>query len=319
MSTNGEALIRAVTARFVKFCVQYSTITLLYFDYAITFPREVRLVWRSRFRFSTLLYICCRYALVANVLYLLIIVNTLEPTQCHVVAKLISSLSVLGRTSVIVTFTARTWAVWGSSKLILLFLGSIGTACIILDIIHVTHVKCGGDTETPFINALFVTLMCIFEFCSAILTIIRCYIAIHVRGKGIFRGQGFFHLLLEQGALYFLFTSLFTVAATVFSHNAPPDNFFQRLLNALVLPLSGFLTARFLLHLRSWEARIHYSDASYTTDCADQHQTSASGYDQEEQSELSLIEFSSRETKLANTHSEFGEDLVEVVRTAGTS
>lgn len=39
---------------------------------------EVKYVWRQRFRASTLLYIFCRYALVANVLFLLAIGNDLR-------------------------------------------------------------------------------------------------------------------------------------------------------------------------------------------------------------------------------------------------
>ncbi len=38
---------------------------------------EVKYIWSSMFRLSTILYICCRYALVANVLYLLAIAKQL--------------------------------------------------------------------------------------------------------------------------------------------------------------------------------------------------------------------------------------------------
>lgn len=53
---------------------------LLYYDYVLTFQKEVRYIWREKFRFSTALYICCRYALVANVLYLLAIADKLGST-----------------------------------------------------------------------------------------------------------------------------------------------------------------------------------------------------------------------------------------------
>ncbi|KAF5379991.1 hypothetical protein D9615_006277 [Tricholomella constricta] len=48
---------------------------LLYFDYALTFGMEVEYIWLQKFRFSTVLYIWCRYGLVANVVYLLTIAN----------------------------------------------------------------------------------------------------------------------------------------------------------------------------------------------------------------------------------------------------
>ena len=44
---------------------------LLYYDYILTLPSEIKYIWRSKFRLSTVLYILCRYALVANVIYLL--------------------------------------------------------------------------------------------------------------------------------------------------------------------------------------------------------------------------------------------------------
>jgi Family of unknown function (DUF6533) len=46
---------------------------LLYYDYALTFGMEVKYMWGQKFRISTVLYIWCRYALVANIIYLLTI------------------------------------------------------------------------------------------------------------------------------------------------------------------------------------------------------------------------------------------------------
>ncbi|KAL1702024.1 hypothetical protein EV121DRAFT_187671, partial [Schizophyllum commune] len=58
---------------FIQFCVQWSSIAVLYYDYALTFSREVQYIWRRKFGLTTILYVCCRYALAANVLYLLAI------------------------------------------------------------------------------------------------------------------------------------------------------------------------------------------------------------------------------------------------------
>ncbi|KAK0457822.1 uncharacterized protein EV420DRAFT_480021 [Desarmillaria tabescens] len=74
MATKAAA---AAATHFLQFRIQYSSIALLYYDYALTFPTEVKYVWGSKFRLSTALYICCRYALVANVLYLLAIAKKL--------------------------------------------------------------------------------------------------------------------------------------------------------------------------------------------------------------------------------------------------
>ncbi|TFK34968.1 hypothetical protein BDQ12DRAFT_612556 [Crucibulum laeve] len=64
--------------RFVQFCIQYASLAVLYYDYLLTFPMEVKYMWQSRWRISTLLYVFCRYGLVANVIYLLTITDKLH-------------------------------------------------------------------------------------------------------------------------------------------------------------------------------------------------------------------------------------------------
>ncbi|ESK82544.1 hypothetical protein Moror_3706 [Moniliophthora roreri MCA 2997] len=101
-------------------------------------------------------------------------------------------------------------------------------------------------------NELLAIFMVIFEYSSAILTTIRSVQAFRVNGAWRTQKGGFLYMIFEQGILYFSVISLFTTAAVVLNYRAPAG-FFQRLLNALTLPLSGLLTARFLLHLRKWE------------------------------------------------------------------
>ncbi|TFK33129.1 hypothetical protein BDQ12DRAFT_572132, partial [Crucibulum laeve] len=64
--------------RFIQLCIQYSSIALIYYDYALTFGKEVKYIWRGKFKASTVLYVFCRYAMVANIIYLLAIINRLE-------------------------------------------------------------------------------------------------------------------------------------------------------------------------------------------------------------------------------------------------
>jgi len=55
----------------VQFYIEYASIALLYYDYALTFRMEVKYIWSEKFRFSTVLYIWCRYALITNVIFVL--------------------------------------------------------------------------------------------------------------------------------------------------------------------------------------------------------------------------------------------------------
>lgn len=235
---------------YLQFNIQWSSIALLFYDYALTLPLEVKYIWGSKVRLSTILYIFCRYALVANVLYLLAIANRLKQ-GCDTWYKIIGALSVLGRSAVIVTFTGRTYAIYARNIYILIYLGLIGAACIALDIAHVPGLRCVGSSSNPLANLLLSILMVIFEYSSAILTITRSLMAFKVgRRKG--RSKGLINLIFEQGVLYFSIISLFTTTAVILNVEAPAG-FFQRLLNAYTLPLSGLLTARFLLHIRAYE------------------------------------------------------------------
>ncbi|TFY76951.1 hypothetical protein EWM64_g7061 [Hericium alpestre] len=68
----------AAKAHYLQFDTQWASLALLYYDYVLTFPAEVEHIWKAgRFRLSTILYVFCRYALPANVLYLLAISNKL--------------------------------------------------------------------------------------------------------------------------------------------------------------------------------------------------------------------------------------------------
>ncbi|KAJ6483136.1 hypothetical protein C8R45DRAFT_830398, partial [Mycena sanguinolenta] len=131
-----------------------SVSALLYYDYTLTFPREVQYIWKQKFRLSTALYIGCRYAMIANVLYLLAIANKLGHTVgssllCDFWYKIVGALSVLGRLCVIVVFTLRSSAVYGRNMWIAAYMSVVGLACIALDITHVPGLRCSGSAAIP--------------------------------------------------------------------------------------------------------------------------------------------------------------------------
>ncbi|KAJ7741821.1 hypothetical protein B0H16DRAFT_1028056 [Mycena metata] len=240
--------INAAATHFLQFRLQYSSIALVYYDFALTFPKEVMYIWREKFRLSTALYIGCRYALIANVLYLLAIAKTLgsgvrlRVQDCRCPQHLGACC---------VTFTMRTYVVWAENKWILGYMGFIGLACVALDITHVPGMRCVGSSTIPMSPELLSILMVVFETSAAFLTLTRCVVAFRAGGLKTQR-HGLIFILFEQGMLYFFSVSIFTTAAVVLNYCAPPG-FFQRLPNAFTLPLSCTLTARFILSLREWD------------------------------------------------------------------
>ncbi|KAJ7142757.1 hypothetical protein C8R44DRAFT_866060 [Mycena epipterygia] len=262
--------ITAATTHFLQFRLQYSSLALLYYDFALTFPKEVQYMWKQRFRLSTALYICCRYALIANVLYLLAIADKLGSTNANAVAhfflfprcdvwyKIVGALSILGRAAVIAVFSMRTYAVYGKNKWVLAYMSVVGLACVALDITHVPGMRCVGSSSLPIYEPFLAPemlsiLMVIFEASSAFLTTVRCVMAFRAGGGLENTRNGVMFVLFEQGILYFCTISIFTTAAAILNYRAPPG-FFQRLPNAFTLPLSCILTARFILYLREWDA-----------------------------------------------------------------
>ncbi|KAJ7660251.1 hypothetical protein DFH06DRAFT_1130148 [Mycena polygramma] len=237
---------------FLQFRLQYSSLALLYYDFALTFPKEVQYIWKERFRLSTALYICCRYALIANVLYLLAIAHKLGSTgishagptvfQCDAWYKVVGALSVLGRAAVIAVFSMRTYAVFAKSIWVAAYMGIVGITCVALDIVRrsfssphsgpkVLHPDprsrdalrwiCLSANQRAFQRSapeMLSILMVIFESSSAFLTTVRCIMAIRAGGGMKSQREGIMFMLFEQGILYFFTISIFTTAAVVLNY-----------------------------------------------------------------------------------------------------
>lgn len=94
--------------------------------------------------------------------------------------------------------------------------------------------------------------MVFYEFLAAILTAARSWKAL--RAGGFWKEKtSLMDVIIRDGLLYFSSVSFFTVGTLVLLHTAPEGSIFQRLLNPFTLPVSGLVTARFLLHLREYE------------------------------------------------------------------
>jgi len=241
-----ESSLHAST-QFSKYNIQYASIALVYYDYFLTFSLEVNLIWRSKFRFSTILYILTRYAMVANILYLLAISSKLS--NCDVWYRVIGVLSTLGRASVIIVFCGRTYAIWNRSRFVLVGLGILGLTCVILDCLHIPGLKCQGSTGSQIQDTLLSILVCTIELVVAILTVYNALISSRVAA---FKQRDLTGFILRQGVLYFCGAFVFTASAMVLNFVAKPGSFMIKVLNAFTLPFSCLLTSRFLLHLREY-------------------------------------------------------------------
>ncbi|KAE9406267.1 hypothetical protein BT96DRAFT_915494 [Gymnopus androsaceus JB14] len=233
-----------VGTNYLEYEIQYASIVLIWYDWILMLPMEIKYIWGARIRISTLIYILCHYALLANILYLLAISHVFtDSLSCNIWYKVIGALSVLGRAAIIYSFIARTYAVWGQKWIVYAYLATLGIVCIGLDIAHVPGLRCVGSSTIPIANDLLSILMVIFEFSSAILVSVRCIQTFKERRRAPNTDgrprRGFWNLTFEQAILYFWFfsfrihsnipfaqtnssfMSIFTTASVILNFRAP--------------------------------------------------------------------------------------------------
>ncbi|KAJ3931118.1 MAG: hypothetical protein NXY57DRAFT_1081834 [Lentinula lateritia] len=114
-----------------------------------------------------------------------------------------------------------------------------------------------SEVSTDLLSILTV----VFEFSSAVLIFVRCIQTFKDRRRSSNNEsiKGFWDLTFQQVIVrcsrlmkILSFMSVFTTTSVILNFRASAG-FYQRLLNALTLPLSGLLTSRFILHLRKCE------------------------------------------------------------------
>lgn len=163
----------------------------------------------------------------------------------------------------------------------------------ILDMIRLPYVVCKGSPGDPIIETTLASLVVFYELLAAILTTARTWKAL--RAGGFWREKtSLMDLVIRDGLIYFISASFFTVGTLVLLHTAPDDSIFQRLLNPFTLPVSGLVTARFILHLREHE---HL-------------RTFGSIIDEEYCSAILFQENACRVSRLSSFMTQFGEDPV---------
>jgi len=98
-----------------------ATLTVLGYEYAITFQDEVRFIWNSRLSPAKLVYFLNRYIPLVNIVYAVyffMISDSGDTTVCRREYRAIGSLSCFGFISAAAVLCLRAYAVWPSVKFI---------------------------------------------------------------------------------------------------------------------------------------------------------------------------------------------------------
>ncbi|KAH6899348.1 hypothetical protein BKA70DRAFT_1314168 [Coprinopsis sp. MPI-PUGE-AT-0042] len=237
----------------LTFSFQFASMAIVYYDWILTLSDEITYVWRSRWRISTLFYIFCRYALVANVLYSLSIMkeprllkvgsNTADsskycPISCDTGYVISGILSLLGHAGIIAVWGLRTYAICDKNKYVAGVLGLSGSVTLVLLIVRTPFSRCKGPVHLHGIRGAISASMIFFDVTAFLLATHRAWVTMRENRKTQIKIKSSANdIILSQGNAIF-----------------PPVWLgFTRLMNGFKLPLSGLLTARFLLRLRRWQ------------------------------------------------------------------
>ncbi|TFK27875.1 hypothetical protein FA15DRAFT_665891 [Coprinopsis marcescibilis] len=150
----------------------------------------------------------------------------------------------------------RTCAVFANNRAVVGLFSVLGLFVVALAIAHAPRVSCSGAkvVESRIATDLLSVFTVVYEILATAFLGVGCYRnMVHGSLKEQKNGLAFF--MLKEGMLYSGFVTLFTTTAMVLNYAAPLGSFFQRLLNALTIPISGIMAARFVLHIRERQAR----------------------------------------------------------------
>ncbi|PPQ78821.1 hypothetical protein CVT25_010690 [Psilocybe cyanescens] len=156
----------------------------------------------------------------------------------------------------------------------------------------------------------------VYEVLAAIFTTFRGWQALRIRvdlTSGMNRLQ---YLVVQQGILYFCFVSIFTMSTLIMLHIAPSGSFLQRLFNGLTLPISGIMTARFILHLREWDHKVTTASEGSVMEPIEFQQPSpeSEGSEQDHEDESEYVNEREREHERSRSRSGSGSIIDEFGR-----
>ncbi|TFK35542.1 hypothetical protein BDQ12DRAFT_668417 [Crucibulum laeve] len=225
---------------FVSLCIQHSSLALVYYDYTLTFASEVKYVWQRKIKFMTILYVFCRYSLVANVIYAVAITSPLDKLRYYenYAEEEIAVMQHIGSPRCSVSYVeSRTYAVFGGSKLVLLIFGLAGTLVTVL------------ATTTRLRNALSISTVG-YQVLCAIFTTFRSIQALIANGDWRTQKHSLMFFIFQQGILYFIFATTFATASLILDYRT-------------YIGSPRLMTARFVLHVRQWEEK-HLNTSNYS-------------------------------------------------------
>jgi len=193
--------------------------------------------------------------MVGNVIFGLAAAGELKTMSCNAGYRISATLAVFGRVGIMTVWGIRTAALYQGNLLVTGFLASLGLVIVVLAAHHVPFVTCSGGraiSKVPAEVPAILTLL--FELVSTILATYKALTTLRTLGPVHEQKKSLLYVVMQQGLLYFGLISLFGLGNVILLYIPSfRGTSLERSLSALNIPLSGLMTARYILCLREWE------------------------------------------------------------------
>ncbi|TFK26023.1 hypothetical protein FA15DRAFT_667863 [Coprinopsis marcescibilis] len=234
---------------------QFCTLSLIWYDYALTLRQEVEMVWDYPWRFSTVLYVFCRVPLVATPVFLLGLRERESGLRCDVAVRVHSALLVFGHFGVAAMWGLRTIAIWNRDKVVIAVLVILGTPGLVLLAIRVPYIECEDmyGFRISAVAYIAVSFLVVHEWCAYGLGTLRAWRTFGPPGRPWTKAgaSSLYRLMFSQGLMYM--ASIISLSILVATLHSVASGAIARVASSTLLPFSGMVTARFILKLRAWE------------------------------------------------------------------
>ncbi|EIW57205.1 uncharacterized protein TRAVEDRAFT_48252 [Trametes versicolor FP-101664 SS1] len=254
--------------------VLLSSAALLYYDFILTLPDEVRLAWR-RPRLATVLFLLVRYLALANMALAVIIQTPENPvarliisdTDCQALVRAALITHILLSAAVSAFVAARIMALWSRNWYLgtILFLAGLLNWSPYVESVLVgfemvsapwplepclawTTRQAPIELVSLYIPAALSAVNLAYEIVCLVLTVIKT-IGLYRRPSGLVRQTRLTDLLLRDGSLYFGVMAVLGVL-NILSATLPNFTIGSALGEAFSRSLVPMLTCRFIAHLR---------------------------------------------------------------------
>jgi len=251
-----DPLLKSILAGFATKDTNWAAVTVLCYDYLLTFDDERSLVWSSKWSIGKILFLLTRYSPFVDIILAIILeTGTFRSAEtCRSLYLTAVIVEVLGISFAEAILILRTWALWDHSRpiiislsagltvaialsgvLLALFLSSI-TFIVEEDICILTEAS-----RAAAVAGVFVTVM-LFETMVLILTAIKAWH--HLRQPR----SDLATVIYRDGLCFFLFINLFSIANVLVLINS--DHISPDLMLTLQRVMHSILSGRLLINLR---------------------------------------------------------------------